>query len=162
MRLAVILTITVALVAVIFILGSGTVNTDNQDTDTGTSTEDMSTSTEPNIGPKEITIIMSDQNDSRQAGIAEITEVEGRAKVILQLAGGPNNISQPAHIHDGTCQILGAVKYPLTTARNGVSETILPVSFDDLISKLPLAINIHKSLSETDIDMSCGDIRANL
>ena len=125
-------------------------------------TRGISTSTEPNIGPKEITIIMSGQNGSGQAGVARITEVEGRAKVTLQLAGGPNNISQPSHIHDGTCQILGAVKYPLTTVRNGASETILPISFDGLTNKLPLAINIHKSLSETDVDMSCGDIRANL
>jgi len=45
--------------------------------------------------------------------------------------------------------------------RNGSSETILPISLAGLISQLPLAADIHKSLSE-DVGMSCGDIRVNL
>jgi|SRR3989344_8616009 len=161
MRLAVLLTIVVAMVAVVFILGSAAnTNNTNQNTNTSTGTS-TATSTDQNIGPKEITIMMSDQNGSSQMGTAKITEIDGRAKVTLQLAGGPNNISQPAHIHDGTCQIPGNIKYPLTTMRNGSSETILPISLAGLISQLPLAADIHKSLSE-DVGMSCGDIRVNL
>lgn len=159
MRLAVFLTIVVAVVAVIFILGS-TANTDNTNQNTNTSTS-AATSAEPNIEPKEITIMMSDQNGSGQMGTAKITEIDGRAKLTLQLVGGPNNISQPAHVHDGTCQVLGTIKYPLTTMRNGGSETILPIPFADLMDQLPLAVDVHKSLSE-DADMSCGDIRVNL
>lgn len=159
MKLAVLLTMVVAIVAIIFILGSSlNTNNPNQNTNTSTST---GTSTDQNIGPREVTIMMSSQNESGEVGAARINEVDGRAKITLQLTGGPSNISQPTHIHDGTCQVLGTIKYPLTTVRNGSSETILPISFPDLVSRLPLAISVHKSLSD-DSTVSCGDIKINL
>ena len=101
--------------------------------------------------------IMDAQNNSGQAGALAITEVEGGLKVEVSVAAGAVGVSQPAHLHSGTCATLGAVVYPLNPVVNGASETVLQVATSELNAKMPLALNVHKSASEPNVYVSCGD-----
>jgi hypothetical protein len=101
---------------------------------------------------------LKEQNNSGQSGHVVITEVDGKAKVIVNLTGKPSGVAQPSHIHVSSCATIGAVKYPLTNVTNGASQTMLPVSIDALLTGLPLSLNVHKSASESNVYVACGDI----
>ena len=103
-------------------------------------------------------VSLSPQNDSGEEGTASLSEVDGKVKVMLSVTGAPQGHNQPVHVHEGTCADLKGVKYPLTNIVNGVSETMLDVSWDDFASGLPFAINAHKSADELGVYVSCGDI----
>ncbi len=108
--------------------------------------------------PSEVTVTLAERNDSGESGIATLKEVNGKVVVSLNLTGAPAGVAQPAHIHVGACPEVGAVKYPLTSPTNGVSETTLDVNLAQLRAELPLAINVHKSQAEVKTYVSCGDL----
>ena len=81
-------------------------------------------------------------------------------KVILNVQGAPAGVEQPAHIHKGACPTPGDVVYPLNSVVNGVSETVLDATVDALVGGLPLAVNVHKSQSEVNMYVACGDVVA--
>lgn len=103
-------------------------------------------------------VVLDPQNGSGEMGTASLTPVDGKTKVILKLTGAPKDVSQPAHIHTGTCATIGAVKYPLAFPKNGESETMLDIPLDSLLNELPLVVNVHKSPQEAGIYYSCGNI----
>lgn len=107
-----------------------------------------------------ITVNLSEENNSGEAGMAKLVPLANgtRTKVSLELTGAPSGTRQPAHIHSGSCPEVGGVKYPLNFPTDGRSETVLDVSLDQLRAELPLAINIHKSVSESAVYVSCGDL----
>ncbi len=107
---------------------------------------------------QEIAIALGEQNDSGMSGYAYLTSVDGGTRVVLDLDGAPENVTQPAHIHVGPCAEIGAAVYPLGFPVNGVSETMLAVSMDSIFGDLPLAINVHKSVEEANVYVACGDI----
>lgn len=104
-----------------------------------------------------ITVPLEPQNGSGIRGTATLTEVNGKAKVVLQYANAPQDLPQPAHIHAGSCAELGAVKYPLTSPINGASVTQLEISVNTLLGEKPWAINVHKSVAEANSYVACGD-----
>src|SRR3989338_9157106 len=104
-----------------------------------------------------VVVNLSQQNASGESGTATLMEVDGKVKVALKLTGAPTGVTQPAHIHVGKCPDVGAVKYPLTSSVDGVSETMLDVTLAQLNSELPLGINVHKSVEEAKVYVSCGD-----
>lgn len=112
----------------------------------------------PSTATRTIVVPLSAQNNSGESGTATLTEIDGKTNVTLVLNGAPSGVTQPAHIHTGTCATIGGVVYPLTFPLNGRSDTTLGVTIDNLLSQLPLAINVHKSTSEANIYVSCGDI----
>jgi hypothetical protein len=119
------------------------------------------TSTNQTMGTssaKTLHITLNEQNGSGQNGTAVITEVNGKAKVIVNLPGKPSQLAQPSHIHVGTCATIGAVKYPLTNVATGSAQTTLDISLDQLLAQLPLALNVHKSVAEISVYSACGDI----
>lgn len=86
----------------------------------------------------------------------------------------------PAHIHDGTCEELGDVVYPLNDVTGeilsgtpeatpaspsdaesgsvvGESATDVDVSLDDLTSG-EYAVNVHKSAEEMDVYIACANV----
>lgn len=107
-----------------------------------------------------ITLDLDEQNSSGQSGRVTIEDDNGRAKISIRLSGSTPTGAQPAHIHTGSCASLGDVRYPLSAVTNGTSETTLTVPVSQLRSELPLAVNVHKSESETNVYVACGDIRA--
>ena len=108
--------------------------------------------------PDENIITLSEQNASGESGTATLTEENGKVKVVLNLTGAPDSVTQPAHIHVGACPNVGAVKYALTSPVNGLSETILDVTLDQLKAEQPLGLNVHKSTNEASVYVSCGDL----
>ena len=112
----------------------------------------------PSATPSEISVTLSEQNKSAESGTATLMEVDGKVKVTLKLTGALAGVTQPAHIHVGKCPDVGAVKYPLTSPIDGMSETMLDVTLAELKSQLPLGINVHKSATEAKVYVSCGDL----
>ena len=118
---------------------------------TETTTEEVPNAT------SEVMVTLSEQNASGESGTATLIEVDGKVKVTLKL-GAPVGVTQPAHIHVGACPDVGAVKYPLTSPVDGMSETTLDITLAELKSGLPLGINVHKSAQEASVYVSCGDL----
>jgi len=113
----------------------------------------------PSVKPGEqMTITLLEQNKSKQAGIATITELGDKVSVKLQIAGASAS-AEPAHIHAGKCPKPGEVKYPLTDVVGGMSETMLNVSMSTLKSMLPLVISVQRSKAETGVYVACGDLQ---
>jgi len=114
-------------------------------------------------GLRSMALGLYEQNDSKESGSAMLTDAGGKTKVSIELFGSPSDIVQPAHIHAGSCAGLGEVKYPLASVKGdgagpGGSETILDASLGQLISELPLAVNVHQSAQELSRYVACGDI----
>lgn len=110
------------------------------------------------VGKRKIVVALLPDNNSGQTGYAEIKEVGNQVKVEIILSGTPAGSNQPAHIHLGNRPNLGAVKYPLSNVMNGVSQTVLSVTFDQLLSERPLGINVHKSATEMAISVASGNL----
>lgn len=110
------------------------------------------------LKPKVMTIQLSGENNSKETGTATLTEMNGKVKVSLSVTNPPRATAQPAHIHLGKCPNPGAIKYPLTSVVNGKSETILDVTFDQLKSLSPLAVNVHQSAPLISTYVSCGNL----
>lgn len=111
-------------------------------------------------GMKDVIVNLKAQNNSSQSGQARLRDQGGKTIVSLDLEGGKFEASQPAHIHTGACPKPGAIKYPLTSLVNGESETVIDVSLEQLLTELPLAINVHRSAAQASIYTACGDISA--
>ncbi len=110
---------------------------------------------------KTIELALLPQGGSGESGTATLTDMDGKLKVTLTVNGEPVGVSQPAHIHAGSCESLGSPRYTLTDASGGSSETELAgVSVDQLLGELPLAINVHKSTQEAGVYVACGNLIA--
>ncbi|GEM_PF-1829301 len=105
-----------------------------------------------------LTLTMNAQNNSGQTGTAKLNPAGAKTDVILDIKAGAASVPQPAHVHDGTCATLGAVKYPLTNVVDGKSTTTIDVDLDTLL-KGTFAVNVHKSGAEATVYVSCADIK---
>ena len=104
------------------------------------------------------TISLRTLNDSGVSGTVSFSDVGGRTRVEVTVNPG-GNPDMPAHIHPGTCDNLTPQpKFPLENVRNGVSETVVPASIDELFAG-NLAVNIHKSNDDLKTYTACVDIR---
>ena len=143
-------------VVVVIVLGAGVIWYVNQSAKETPATQEEEQ--EEQEAPQSVVVSMSEQNDSSMSGVATLTDMNGSTRVALTLIGAPEDVSQPAHSHTGSCADIGGVVYPLEFPVNGVSETTLAVSLDDILGQLPLALNVHKSPEEAAIYVACGDI----
>jgi len=110
-------------------------------------------------GPKSVNVKLSQQNKSKESGTARLTPAGDKTKVELNIKGAPKGVSQPAHIHEGSCAKLDPKPaFPLSPLVNGKSETIVNASIDDLTSG-GYAINGHKSAQEVSTYVFCGDLK---
>jgi len=105
-----------------------------------------------------VNVVLSEQNESGELGTATLAEVDGQVVVTLNLTGFEEEVEQPAHIHLGSCPDVGAVSYGLTNVVNGVSETTLNVTLEQLKNEQPLAINVHESADNPQNYVSCGNL----
>lgn len=111
---------------------------------------------------KEWKVTLSAQTAAAIAGTAILTEVDGKTKVKVAVTGAAAGSSMPAHIHMGACPKPGDIKWNLNDVVSGKSETTIDASIDQIKASLPLAINVHKSATELQTFMSCGDLKADL
>jgi hypothetical protein len=110
-------------------------------------------------GAKSVSVKLGAQNKSGESGTAKLTPAGDKTKVEVSLKGAPKGVSQPAHIHEGSCAKLDPKpKYALQNVVDGKSTTEVPVSIADL-QKGNLAINVHKSAEEAKVYVACGDIK---
>lgn len=124
----------------------------------GSDKSGIQTSEEETMSPTEYTIVLSEENASGESGTAMLKEENGKTTVTISVTGYAKDVPQPAHIHIGACPGVGAVKYPLNNVLNGTSVTTLSVTLDQLRSEQPLGLNVHKSISEAQVYVSCGDL----
>lgn len=118
----------------------------------------MPTATVTPLDSMKPVIVLNEQNNSGEYGNATLNEVNGKVVVKLDVKNAPRGVMQPAHIHMGTCIALGGVKYPLKNVVNGVSETTLNVSMKELKKQGPISINVHKSTSQSNVYVACGNV----
>jgi hypothetical protein len=108
-----------------------------------------------------VTVHLSEQNDSGQVGSATlIASGDSAFWVAVNVAAGPGGVSQPIHIHEGSCDALGGVSRALTNVENGRSVTMIDSSIDGFLNG-DRTINLHKSGPEVSVYTSCGDIPAS-
>lgn len=109
-----------------------------------------------NMGPTE-----GPDGGGDQTGTVTLNAMDGQTEVVVDIDPSPDgaDVEQPAHIHAGSCDNLGAVEYPLENVVNGQSTTVVDVSLADLQADT-FAINVHKSGEEIGVYTSCGDIPA--
>lgn len=107
-------------------------------------------------------ITLNPQNDSGESGTATFTDLgNGKVRVDVAVTGAPAGVSQPMHIHKGTCANLEpAPTYPLTNLENGTSTTEISTTLEALLAS-PYAVNGHKSAAEASVYVFCGDIVAS-
>ena len=108
---------------------------------------------------KSVTVRLAQQNKSGESGTARLTPEGDKTKVQVNLKGAPKGVSQPAHIHDGSCAKLDPKpKYGLQNVVDGKSTSEVPVSVDALMSG-SYAINVHKSADDIKTYVACGNIK---
>ena len=104
-------------------------------------------------------VTLAPQNNSGESGTATLTKSgDKQTKVVLSVTGVPAGVSQPVHIHKGTCDKLDPKPaFPLSPVVNGKSETTVNAPLETL-QKDGYAINGHKSSKEVATYVFCGNI----
>jgi hypothetical protein len=102
--------------------------------------------------------ILNPQNASGETALVTMTQAGSDVVVNVTTKGAPG-LTQPIHIHDGTCDKLNPKPhYPLSTVQDGMSTTTLKnMSLADLQTGT-YAINIHHSTSDVGTYYACGNI----
>ena len=106
----------------------------------------------------EVTINLNEFESSGQTGTATLTAAGEQTTVSIAIDGDPLSPSQPAHIHEGTCdELTPEPAFGLPNVVDGASETTVDTSLDSLTSGT-YAINLHMSDEDLAIYTSCGNI----
>ncbi len=116
------------------------------------------TTTVPQIKEGQVGVNLVQLNNSGESGTAILSEKGGYVTVTLNVVGSKNGMTQPSHIHTGTCPGIGGIKYSLKDVVNGGSTTILNVTMAQLKQQLPLAVNVHESTENFKNYVACGEI----
>jgi len=105
-----------------------------------------------------VTVKLEAQNNSGQNGVATLLPEGDKTKVVIEIPNMPAGVAQPAQIHLGRCDNMDkAPKWNLEAVKGGRSVTMVPVPLDTIL-KDRTAINVHKSATEAQIYVSCGNI----
>ena len=108
-------------------------------------------------GGDEVTVDLAESMGSGQTGTATLTAAGEQTTVSIEI-DDPVSDSQPAHIHDGTCdQLNPAPAFGLPNVVDGTSESTVDVSLETLTTGT-YAINLHMSDEDLATYTSCGNI----
>jgi hypothetical protein len=106
----------------------------------------------------EVTVELSESMGSGQTGTATLTAAGEQTTVAIEIDGDPVSASQPAHIHEGTCEELNPEPaFGLPNVADGTSETTVDAPLETLTGG-NYAINLHMSDDDLATYTSCGDI----
>ena len=116
-------------------------------------------------GPATQRVVMNAENNSGQGGFAVLTPLAGgRTRVELDILPGNDPRKVAAHVHDGRCGEIGAIKAGLTdlepnAAANGhfTSTSEIALALDAML-KGTFAINVHDA-RDFSLYVSCGEIK---
>ena len=110
-------------------------------------------------GSGEVVIDLEEQNGSGESGTATLT-TDGRTSSPTRTRRSPSTAPQPAHIHEGSCKELDPTPaYGLENVVGGKSTTTVDRPLEEL-RDADYAINVHKSASQLDVYVACGDLRS--
>ena len=99
------------------------------------------------------------QNGSHEYGTVALTPKGDSTMVQVHLVNAPPGVSQPAHIHMGTCAKLDPTpKYPLAAIVDGTSNSTVAVPMATLMAS-PMAVNVHKSGPEVSVYVACVNLK---
>jgi hypothetical protein len=105
----------------------------------------------------EVTVELAAVGDSGQSGTATLTAEGDQTRVVIEV-DDPVSASQPAHIHEGTCDDLDpAPAHGLQNVDDGSSDTTVEATLEELQDE-DYAINLHMSGTDLETYTSCGDI----
>jgi hypothetical protein len=105
----------------------------------------------------EVTVELSEFDGSGQSGTATLTSEGEQTRVVVSI-DDPVSPSQPAHIHEGTCDDLTPEPaFGLPNVADGSSETTVDTSLESLTDGT-YAINLHMSDEDLATYTSCGNI----
>lgn len=105
------------------------------------------------------TIALQTLSDSGVTGTVAFTTDGGGKTAVLVTVDPAGNLDMPAHIHPGSCDSpTPQPKFPLQNVRDGVSNTVVPASIDELFAG-GLMINIHRSNDDLKAYTACVDLR---
>jgi Cu/Zn superoxide dismutase len=105
----------------------------------------------------DVTVELAEFDGSGQSGTATLSADGDQTRVVISI-DSPISDSQPAHIHEGTCDNLTAEPaYGLPNVANGTSESTVDVTLDSLTGGA-YAINLHMSDKDLATYTSCGNI----
>lgn len=118
---------------------------------------------------RKMNITLQSLGNSLQIGEVVLREVEGKTSVTAVVNNFTTAKEQPIQIMEGTCTAPGELAYSLknleqnqntsTAATDlGTSDTVLDVSYDDLLARGPLAIAVRKTPEEGHISVACGEL----
>ncbi len=114
-------------------------------------------------GPSSITVVIRPEPGFyiRESGKAVLTAEGASTRVVVNVNRGvPKGSVEPIHIHAGVCgKIDPKPKWALNSLQDGKSETVIPVSLDELL-KGTYAINVHKDPQNIAVYVACGNITA--
>ena len=106
-----------------------------------------------------ISVTFAPQNGSKQSGSGSVTAKSGGVWVTLQVTNEPKGAVEPTHIHMGTCAKLNPAPWKvLANTVNGKSSTLVAGVSIAQLKKGPYAINLHKSLKQIGVYVSCGNL----
>ena len=108
-------------------------------------------------GGDDVTVELAEFDGSGQTGTATLTADGEQTRVVIAV-DSPVSDSQPAHIHEGTCDDLTPEPaYGLPNVTAGSSDSTVDVSLDTLTDG-DYAINLHMSDDDLATYTSCGEI----
>ncbi|TSC61573.1 MAG: Uncharacterized protein G01um101448_851 [Parcubacteria group bacterium Gr01-1014_48] len=130
---------------------------------------DIATPPQVTTESRKMNIPLRSLGDSLQIGEAVLREIEGKTSVTAIVSKFVANTEQPLQILKGSCTSQGELAYALTNLQQnqntgteatdlGVSDTLLDVSYDELLAREPLAITVRKTAEEGHISVACGEI----
>lgn len=153
----------VILIGAVLVLSQNNGSQDNSGTMTTTSsfqsspTTSVTTTTTSDLVAAEMQFDLAAQNNSGQDGTVTLEEVGDQVRVTISVSNPVSN-EQPAHIHNGSCPTPGAVVFPLQNVVNGSSVTMIDTTLAELATMGELAVNVHKSSTESSVYFACGDL----
>jgi peptidoglycan hydrolase-like protein with peptidoglycan-binding domain len=101
------------------------------------------------------------QNGSVMKGWAKVIEgLDGRATVEIELQenGRPASSTHPAFLRLGSCPTPNYAVSELEPIVSGRSVTLLKHTYQELLERSALSINIHRSRGLDSIDLACGEV----
>ncbi len=110
-------------------------------------------------GPSgDVTLVLSETAGSGASGTAALIADGEQTLVVIEIDGEPLSESEPAHIHEGTCdELTPESAFGLQNVSDGRSATTVDVSLDALTSGT-YAIDLHSSDRASATPTSCGNI----
>lgn len=106
----------------------------------------------------DVELELSETASSNQSGTAALITKGKQTLVILKVDGDSVSESQPAHIHEGTCnQLSPEPAFKLQNVADDRSATTVDVPLDSLTSGT-YAIDLHASDEDVETHTTCGNI----